>query len=600
MAVTGPPPPGHGRVLTAVRSGGLVVALAAAFGVFGYPFAAALVGGACMVALAVVGRGRGEMAALGGLILIAIVAYRARIDPTPPNWNWLPLLLAGAVVAGLASERIESRELRPLRRRESPDATRGLGRQGVVLLIVALVAAAIGAQFALPADGGASSGSELARADSSSLNAAVLPYLGLEHDLNTAVRGRLGNDVVLRVRAPAPDFWRGQSFDEWDGRVWTRSEHIDDVENARQPIEPPVDVQRFKQHVQVEASAIGVLYGAYRPLFANLPPTSYVRMADGAMRLSHPLGRGTQYTMVSLRPVVTEAELRTHDPRGPGADAPTALAPRAGRAASPRVARLAARITAGAPTTYDAIRALERWLATHTTYTLDIPPLPRGADAVDQFLFVDHKGFCVQIATSMTVMLRSLGVLARLGTGFAPGDESLLGGEFTVRGKDAHAWVEVWFPGLGWQAFDPTAEVPLSGDYDGSFLARLVRLVGRAAVPLIVAIAVGTGLVLMWVAVRRARRRRSRTWVSRIYRRVQREGKARGRPRRPSETPRQYLDALSRSVVPSPEQLDVVARVITDAAYAPEEPDEGERARAEESLSLALSAPVSASSPSRP
>ena len=176
-----------------------------------------------------------------------------------------------------------------------------------------------------------------------------------------AVRGRLGNDVVLRVRAPAPDFWRGQSFDVWDGRVWTRSEHIDDVENARQPIEPPVDVQRFKQHVQVEASAIGVLYGAYRPLFANLPPTSYVRMADGAMRLSHPLGRGTQYTMVSLRPVVTEAELRTHDPRGPGADAPTALAPRSGRAASPRVARLAARITAGAPTTYDAIRALERW-----------------------------------------------------------------------------------------------------------------------------------------------------------------------------------------------------------------------------------------------
>src|SRR5207244_13258611 len=173
-----------------------------------------------------------------------------------------------------------------------------------------------------------------------------------------------------------------------------------------------------------------------------------------------------------------------HSPRGPAAVAQTPRAPRSVPAPPPPFARLAARITAGAPTTYDAIRALERWLATHTTYTLDIPPLPRGADAVDQFLFVDHKGFCVQIATSMTVMLRSLGVPARLGTGFAPGDESLLGGEFTVRGQDAHAWVEVWFPGLGWQAFDPTADVPLSGDYDGSFLARLVRLVGRAAVPL--------------------------------------------------------------------------------------------------------------------
>ena len=74
---------------------------------------------------------------------------------------------------------------------------------------------------------------------------------------------------------------------------------------------------------------------------------------------------------------------------------------------------------------------------------------------------MDKRGFCMEIASSLTVMLRSIGVPARLVTGFAPGEESLLGGEFTVRGKDAHAWVEVWFPGVGWQGFDPTASVPL-------------------------------------------------------------------------------------------------------------------------------------------
>jgi hypothetical protein len=255
----------------------------------------------------------------------------------------------------------------------------------------------------------------------------------------------------------------------------------------------------------------------------------------------------------------------------------------------PRVAALARRITAGAPTTYDAVLAIEKWMGSHTEYTLDIPPLPKGADAVEQHLFVDRKGFCVQIATSTAVMLHSLGVPVRLGTGFAPGEQSLLGRDFTVRAKDGHAWVEVWFPGVGWQAFDPTAEVPLAGEYNSSLLARLWRAFGRLAVVVVVAIVVLAFFVGRSI-VRRVRRARSRPWTHRVYRRIEREGRIRGRPRRPSETPRQYLKALSDDVLPQPEHLDAVADLVTASAYGPGEVTVEDQQRAEAALDDAIAA----------
>ena len=83
-----------------------------------------------------------------------------------------------------------------------------------------------------------------------------------------------------------------------------------------------------------------------------------------------------------------------------------------------------------------------------------------GVDAVDDFLFVSQRGFCEQIASALTVMLRSQGVPARLATGYLPGERDRVSGVWKVRASDAHAWVEVWFPETGWEAFDPTASVP--------------------------------------------------------------------------------------------------------------------------------------------
>ena len=79
-----------------------------------------------------------------------------------------------------------------------------------------------------------------------------------------------------------------------------------------------------------------------------------------------------------------------------------------------------------------------------------------GADAVDQYLFVDHKGFCEQIGTALVVMLRELGVPARLAVGYTPGERNPFTGLYEVKASDAHAWPELYFEGYGWLRFEPT------------------------------------------------------------------------------------------------------------------------------------------------
>jgi hypothetical protein len=112
-----------------------------------------------------------------------------------------------------------------------------------------------------------------------------------------------------------------------------------------------------------------------------------------------------------------------------------------------------------------AVDAIDEYLSTHYTYTLDAPIPVAGADAVDDFLFVSRAGYCEQFASAAVVMLRSLGIPARLVTGYAFGDSTSSPGEIVMRNSDAHAWVEVWYPGIGWVDSDPT---PSAGDSSAS------------------------------------------------------------------------------------------------------------------------------------
>ncbi len=116
----------------------------------------------------------------------------------------------------------------------------------------------------------------------------------------------------------------------------------------------------------------------------------------------------------------------------------------------------------GAATPWDRAKALEQYFtAGDFTYDLE-PELGDGIDSIDAFL-TTRRGFCQQFAASYAALARAVGLPARVVVGFTPGEYVQADNEYIVRGRDAHAWVEVWFAGLGWRAFEPTPAGPLPG-----------------------------------------------------------------------------------------------------------------------------------------
>ena len=117
--------------------------------------------------------------------------------------------------------------------------------------------------------------------------------------------------------------------------------------------------------------------------------------------------------------------------------------------------RLADSLTAGRTTRIDQARAIERYLSTELSYTLDLPDT-RADATVEGFLFRRREGHCEYFSTAMVVLLRAAGIPSRNVTGFLGGEWNDYGSYLAVTGNDAHSWVEAWFPGVGWVAFEPT------------------------------------------------------------------------------------------------------------------------------------------------
>jgi transglutaminase-like putative cysteine protease len=121
----------------------------------------------------------------------------------------------------------------------------------------------------------------------------------------------------------------------------------------------------------------------------------------------------------------------------------------------PRIPRLAQQISAAAANNYDKAAAIENYLKTQFGYTLQLPRSP-VADPLSNFLFERRQGHCEYFASAMAVMLRTQRIPARVVNGFRGGEFNDLTGSYVVRARDAHAWVEAYFPGYGWVTFDPT------------------------------------------------------------------------------------------------------------------------------------------------
>jgi protein-glutamine gamma-glutamyltransferase len=121
----------------------------------------------------------------------------------------------------------------------------------------------------------------------------------------------------------------------------------------------------------------------------------------------------------------------------------------------PRIAELASQISSSATNNYDKAVAIEKYLKTHYGYTLQLLRTP-VADPLGNFLFERKQGHCEYFASSMAVMLRTLRIPSRVVNGFRSSEFNDITGNYVIRARDAHAWVEAYFPGYGWITFDPT------------------------------------------------------------------------------------------------------------------------------------------------
>ena len=128
-------------------------------------------------------------------------------------------------------------------------------------------------------------------------------------------------------------------------------------------------------------------------------------------------------------------------------------------AVDPRVKPLAEQISAKVTSPYGKAAAISDYLRLHYAYTLQLPATtPR--DPIANFLFVRRQGHCEYFASSLAIMLRTVGIPSRVVNGFSGGEFNDLTSQYVIRASDAHSWVEAYIPGEGWMEFDPT---PSSG-----------------------------------------------------------------------------------------------------------------------------------------
>jgi protein-glutamine gamma-glutamyltransferase len=298
----------------------------------------------------------------------------------------------------------------------------------------------------------------------SGLRASGSAFYGFDDRLDLRVRGRLNDDLVMRVRASAPAMWKGILFDSYDGVGWSTVTSEDTTPlPGDAPYAYPSGFRSLgpratvSQTYYIETEQPSVLFAAGQPDTVWYGDSVNIDELGG-LRLPATLTEGTVYSVVSSRGAATPEQLRAI----PHRETPEALHRylQLPATVTPRTVELAQNITEDATNDYDRVKAIEAWLADNYRYDIESPVPPDGQDAVDHFLFETDEGFCEQFASATAVMLRSLGIPTRFVAGYTPGSRNRFTGFYEVRNSDAHTWVEVWFPSVGWYEFDPTFDIP--------------------------------------------------------------------------------------------------------------------------------------------
>jgi transglutaminase-like putative cysteine protease len=298
---------------------------------------------------------------------------------------------------------------------------------------------------------------------------------GFSNDVMLGDVGELKSDTraVMHVKSRGRELppslkWRGLALERFDGRRWSTDPGgfrlsgpqprgivlVADDWQRRRP------GRRLLYQVTIQNVDADALFVAGIPEFLNVGHTGVIRAPNGSFRFGFFPSDTVQYEVSSFlepRDALGDALAgKSRIWRLPATEHEQDLKL---PVIDPRIPSLARKLSQGARTDFEKARLLEQKLRTRYTYSLELPQ-KESVDPLADFLFTRKKGYCEYFASSMTVMLRTLGIPARLVNGFQSGMTNPYSGMLVIRASDAHTWVEAFFPETGWTVFDPT---PLAG-----------------------------------------------------------------------------------------------------------------------------------------
>jgi hypothetical protein len=308
-----------------------------------------------------------------------------------------------------------------------------------------------------------------------SLAVNPLAYFGFDEELDLNYRGRLSEQVVMKVSCPQGVFSRALAFDTYDGHRWTMTHPnrtymrltsygsaipLAPLPSLRLPAHVPV--MELTQVYQMEADQPNLIPAAAIPDLIYFPANKVEVDYYGALRSPVLIEKDMVYTVFSRTPQYNLEVLRS---------APDVIPDSEGLSEQryqeclqlpdnlpPEVKRLADKIVATGQNRFAQAESIDRYLKQNYRYNFDIPPTANHQDVVSDFLFKRKSGYCEHFASSFVILCRCRHIPARLVTGFTPGEYNPFTGLWEIAMKDAHAWAEVYLPSWGWVPFDPTPE----------------------------------------------------------------------------------------------------------------------------------------------
>ena len=342
-----------------------------------------------------------------------------------------------------------------------------------IALIVFIVALAMPLFFMLPRVGGAGFGGSQAGLSTSS---------GFSDTVKLGQFGRINqsDEVVMRVKLEGNTggiglYFRGVALDTFDNRSWSKSkpgpgEPFVKTDGDLVQIDSPAGRENLSvQTIYLEPLDTPILFALPRAVGVQGNFPILYKDAYGAISYRRSFER-ISYKVLSDRSLPPAARLRADNhPYTTDVQNYRSLPP----VYDIKIAELATRITADSKSRYDKARAVESFLQTNFGYTLE--QKAGGAQPLSDFLFNAREGHCEYFATAMAVMLRTQGIATRIVNGFHGGEYNDAAGVTIVRQRNAHSWVEVYFPREDvWVPFDPTPFAGQPGAASSSGIAGAV------------------------------------------------------------------------------------------------------------------------------